>query len=457
MANNKLVIPENVKNIGIGKKYFIRTYGCQSNVRDTEAIAGVMEQMKYTKADSLYEADFIILNTCTIRDNADQKVFGEIGFIQKSRRENPNLILAVCGCMVQNPEVVKKLKNSKWNVNIVFGTNNIHELPLLIENSLFELYPSVNTNLNDDMIVENLPSVRHNQYKAFVNVMFGCSNFCTFCIVPFTRGKERSRSVDKILEEILKLKSEGYKEVTLLGQNVNNYGLDLRPKINFAFLLKQVAKTKIERVRFTTSNPWNFDYELIIIMSKYKNIMPYIHLPIQSGDNDILEKMNRSMIIEEYKAIIDDIKLKIENVSISTDLIVGFPNESKEAFQKTLDLYDYVQYDNAYTFIYSKRQGTLAASWKDSISDNEKKARLAILNKKVTKYSKQQNKKFEGKVVKVLVESISKNNNKVYSGYTPQMKLVNILNATKKDLGNIINVRIIAAKNFSLDGIKIIQ
>ena len=452
--NQKLEISENIKNIGVGKKFYIRTYGCQSNVRDSETISGVMRKLKYQNVDDPFLADFIILNTCSIRENAEKKVFGEIGYLQKIKQRKPDLILAVCGCMVQNPNIVKKIQKNSWNVNIIFGTNNIHKLPKLIEDYVFTSYPSVSTNINDDYIVEDLPSLRNNKYKAFINITFGCSNFCTFCIVPYTRGKERSRQPKEILNEINQLIKDGYSEITLLGQNVNNYGLDLEDMC-FTKLLKMVAKTKIKRIRFTTSNPWNFDFELINIIKNNKNVMPYLHLPIQSGDNEILDRMNRGQLIEEYCAIIKELRTKIKDVAISTDIIVGFPQEKDEAFQKTLDLYDFCKYDNAYTFIYSKRDNTPAAKWKDDVSLKTKKARLEKLNEMVRYYSKLNNKKWVDRETEVLVECETKNDKNKYMGYTPQQKLVNITGAKKTDLGKIIKVKIIEAKQFSLNGVKI--
>lgn len=446
-----LFIPENIKNIGKNKFFYIRTYGCQSNVRDSETISGIMETLKYTKTDNINDADFIILNTCAIRERAETKVFGELGLMQKLRKEKPNLTIAVCGCMMQEPHIVKKLQESYWNINIIFGTNSIHKLPSLIEENMYTQYLTIDTKLDKKLVAEDLPSIRNSKIKAFVNVMYGCSNFCTFCIVPFTRGKERSRKLNKIIEEVNLLKKQGYKEITLLGQNVNNYGLDLNPKLSFVELLTEVSKTGIERIRFTTSNPWNFNHDIIDVVQKNENIMPYFHLPIQSGNNEILDKMNRSMIIEEYKSLIDEIRNKVPNVAISTDIIVGFPNETEKEFQDTLSLYNYVKYDNAYTFIYSKRKNTPAANWNDNIDINTKKERLQRLNLLVKKYSKENNEKFVGKTLKVLVEGYSKNNKKRLFGYTENQKLVNF-DGDINLISKIVDVNIIEARRFNLEG-----
>ena len=450
-----LIIPPNIEKIGVNKLFYLRTYGCQSNVRDSETICGIMQKLYYSKTENIEKADFIILNTCAIRDNAEQKVFGEIGLIQKYRAEKPELIIAVCGCMMQEPHVVSKLKNSKWNVDIIFGTNNIHQLPSLIETYMFSSYTNVtDVYHNRNIIVENLPVQRQSKIKAFVHVMFGCSNFCTFCIVPYTRGKERSRELYTIIAEINNLIKEGYQEITLLGQNVNNYGLDLQPRLTFKTLLKSVAKTKIKRIRFITSNPWNFDQGIIDIVKNHPNIMPYFHLPIQSGNDSVLAQMNRSMIIPEYKAILDEIRHKIPNASISTDIIVGFPNESDAQFNDTISLYKYAKYDNAYTFIYSPRKNTLAAEWNDTIALSVKKARLQKLNILVKKYSKWRNEQLIGKTLHVLVEGFSKKNKKRYFGYSESWKLVNFDYSKSESItGQIVPILITGASNFNLSGV----
>ena len=448
-------IPENIKNIGKNKYAYIRTYGCQSNVRDSENIKGILKKLKYTITEKIEESDFIVLNTCAIREKAEEKVFGELGYLQMFKKLNPDLIIAVCGCMIQEPHIVKKIKKSNWNVDIMFGTNNIYKLPKLIESYMFTRTSLTSSNINDDFIVEELPNLRTSKIKAFVHIMFGCSNFCTFCIVPYTRGKERSRKMINILNEINNLKKQGYKEVTLLGQNVNNYGLDIKDSdISFKRLLVEVAKTKIERIRFVTSNPWNFDHSIIDIVKKFKNIMPYFHLPIQSGNNDVLKRMNRWMDIEEYKDLLIKIKKNILHSSISTDIIVGFPNETEEEFNDTIKLYNEFEFDNAYTFIYSKRKNTPAEKWDDNISSQTKKRRLFKLNKLVRHYAKINNKKYINKTVMILIEGKIKESNYFY-GYSEQQKLTYITNCTDKDTGYILPVKIDKVGEFIIYGKKI--
>ncbi len=444
-------IPTNLIGYGINKKFHIKTFGCQSNVRDTETMMGILEMIGYEHTDDIKEADLVLLNTCAIRDHAEQKVFADIGVLDKIKKTNPNFIFGMCGCMAQEEAVVNRILKSNFNIDFIFGTHNIHRLLNILEQVLFEKNLVVEVWSKEGDIIENLPTTRNNNIKAFVNVMYGCDKFCTYCIVPFTRGKIRSRSKQDILDEINELIRKGYKEVTLIGQNVNSYGIDLKGE-NYVFsnLLEDVAKTNIERVRFTTSNPWNFTKEIVDIMKKYKNIMPHIHLPIQSGDELILKKMNRPMKIQDYLDLINYIKENIPYCSITTDLIVGFPNETREQFERTLDLYNKIQFDNAFTFIYSKRDGTIAANLPDSTSMSDKKEWLLELNELVKKYAKSQNQKFVGLTLDVLVEGPSKKDQSVMSGYSPQWKVVNFKGEANP--GDIVKVKIITASRFTLNG-----
>ena len=351
---------------------------------------------------------------------------------------------------MQLPNEVEGIINNHKFVDIVIGTHNINELPKLIMELNNDQKIEVYSNSNE--VNENIKYSRDSKISAWINIQYGCDKFCTYCIVPFTRGRERSRKIENIIQEAKELKEEGYQEITLLGQNVNAYGKDLNLGYNFATLLEEVAKIGISRVRFVTSHPWNFTDEMIDIIAKYDNIMPYIHLPLQSGSDDILRKMNRRYNKEEYKILFTKIKEKIPNVSITTDIIVGFPNETEEDFQDTLDMVDYCKYDSAYTFIYSKREGTYAATLEDKISDEEKSKRLQILNKKVNAYALEANKKLIGKTVEVLIIDKSEKGEDKVCGYTDTMKLVNVIG--KEDLiGKIIKVEITDAKSFSLDGI----
>ena len=441
-----------LKPIYKGKKYFLRTYGCQMNVHDSEEIRYYLESLGYEKTDILEQADIVVLNTCAIRENAKDKVFGYLGRCKHLKQTKKDLIICLCGCLMQLPNEVEGIINNHKYIDIVIGTHNINELPKLIMKQNSKQMIEVYSNSNE--VNENIKYKRDSKISAWVNIQYGCDKFCTYCIVPFTRGRERSRKIENIIQEVKKLKEEGYKEITLLGQNVNAYGKDLDYGYNFATLLEEVAKIGIPRVRFVTSHPWNFTDEMIDIIAKYDNIMPYIHLPLQSGSDEILKRMNRRYNKEEYKELFDKIKIKIPNVSITTDIIVGFPNETEKDFQDTLDMVDYCKYDSAYTFIYSKREGTYAATLEDKVSDEEKSKRLQILNKKVNAYALEANQKLIGKVVEVLIIDKSEKGEDKVCGYTDTMKLVNVIG--KEDLiGKIIKVKITEAKSFSLDGIVI--
>ena len=430
--------------------FFVRTYGCQANVVDSQVIDNILIKMGFNKSLDIENADLIILNTCAIRENAELKVFGEIGWLVKKRKNNPNIRVGVCGCMVQQENVFDRLSKNQ-HVDFIFGTHNIDQLPEII----YESYINNNKILSVKHQAENkykiLPRTIEQKHKAFVTIMDGCDKFCTYCIVPYTRGQQISRSKEDIIDEIKHLMQNGLKEITLIGQNVNSYGLDFKDKTyHFKDLLEDIAKLNIPRIRFSTSNPWNLNKDLIDVMAKYDNIMPYIHLPIQSGDEEILKQMNRKMLIKDYIDLVDYLREKIPDISISTDLIVGFPNESSEAFRHTIDLYNRIKYDNAYTFIYSKREGTPAAKIIDHVTLTEKKKRLYELDELVRKYAKEANEKFVGKVLDVLVDGVSKNNAKRLTGYSPQWKVVNFTGDAK--IGDIVKVKINEASRFSLSG-----
>lgn len=439
------------KELGVNKTYFIKTYGCQANERDSETLAGILQSMSYQKSESIEEADVILLNTCSIRENANNKVFGEIGALKHVKTRNPDVIIGVCGCMTQEEVLVKRILKTYHQVDLIFGTHNIHRLPDLLTQAHFSKERTVEVFSKEGDIIENLPTKRFNKIKAWVNIMYGCDKFCTYCIVPFTRGKERSRLIEDIIEEVNQLKDQGYKEVTLLGQNVNAYGKDLQLEDGFAQLLEEVAKTGINRIRFTTSHPWNFTDKMIQAIANNENIMPYIHLPLQSGSNDVLRRMGRRYTIEEYMEVFNNIKKTIPNCAVSTDIIVGFPNETDEQFQQTLDVFNQCQYDNAYTFIYSPRSGTPAAVLEDEIDMETKKERLQQLNVLVKKYSLQNNLDYIDQVVEVLVEGPSKKDPNVFTGYTPQQKLVNFIGENIVE-GSLVKVKITSAKTWYLSG-----
>ena len=431
------------------KKYFLRTYGCQMNVHDSEQIKFILESLGYTETEKLEDADIVVLNTCAIRENAHDKVFGYLGRCKHLKESKKDLIVCLGGCMAQEEVVVNEIRNKYPYVDIVFGTHNIHELGSLIKNTLHK--QDIEVYSIEGKVYENILYKRDSNITAWVNIMYGCDKFCTYCIVPYTRGKQRSRRSKEIINEVNSLVNKGYSEVTLLGQNVNAYGKDLENELSFAGLLEEVAKTGIKRIRFVTSHPWDFTEEMIDVIAKYPNIMPYIHLPLQSGSNRILKLMGRRYTKEEYLKLFDQIKEKVPNVAVSTDIIVGFPGETKEDFQDTLDVVNYCQYDNAYTFIFSPRVGTPAAKMEDNTSLEEKEERLAKLNELVNKYSLEHNESLLNKVVPVLIEGVSsKDSSKLY-GYTDTMKLVNV-EGSKDLIGKIVNVLITDAKSFSLDG-----
>ena len=447
---DKYKVPSSVCHIGQGKTYSILTYGCQMNVHDSENIKGIMEDLGYNEEENYEKADVIILNTCAIRENAHNKVVGILGRIKKLKEDNPNIITIIGGCMPQEEGISNMLKDKyKW-VDIVLGTHNIYDIPTLLDNVAKEKKQNIEVYSIEGDIIENLPVKRDSNYKAWVNIQYGCDKFCSYCIVPYTRGKQRSRLPKDILKEINSLKEKGYKEVTLLGQNVNAYGKDLDINYTMSNLLEDTAKTGIDRIRFVTSHPWDFSSDMIDTIAKYDNIMPYIHLPIQSGSDNILKKMNRRYTIEEYKKLFYELKSKIKNVSITTDIIVGFPNETEEDFQKTLDIYNELKYDLAYTFIYSPREGTPASKMEDSVPLEEKEERLQRLNKIVNKYAKEANEKYLGKTVPVLLEGYSDKGGKLM-GYTDTMKLVNVA-ADPSLIGQIKNVLITDVKTWSMEG-----
>ena len=436
-----------------GKKYFLRTYGCQMNVHDSEQIKFILESLGYMETEKLEEADIVVLNTCAIRENAHDKVFGYLGRCKHLKESKKDLIVCLGGCMAQEEVVVNEIRNKYPYVDIVFGTHNIHELGSLIKNTLHK--QDIEVYSIEGKVYENILYKRDSNITAWVNIMYGCDKFCTYCIVPYTRGKQRSRRSKEIINEVKSLVNKGYSEVTLLGQNVNAYGKDLEEELSFAGLLEEVAKTGIKRIRFVTSHPWDFTDDMIDVIAKYDNIMPYIHLPLQSGSSRILKLMGRRYTKEEYLKLFDKMKVTIPNVAISTDIIVGFPGETDKDFQDTLDVVNYCKYDNAYTFIFSPRIGTPAAKMEDNTSLKVKEERLAKLNELVNKYSLEHNKELLNKEVLVLIEGISAKDSTRLYGYTDTMKLVNV-EGSKDLIGKIVKVLITDAKSFSLDG-KVIQ
>ncbi len=439
-----------IKPIFQNKKYFLRTYGCQMNVHDSEEIKYYLESLGFTSTNVLEESDIVVLNTCAIRENAKDKVFGYLGRCKHLKKIKKDLIIVLTGCLMQQPSEIEEISKNHSYIDIVVGTHNLNELPKLISNVKGK--QNIEVYSNSDKVFENIKYRRDSKISAWINIQLGCDKFCTYCIVPYTRGRERSRRMDSILEEVTSLKQQGYMEVTLLGQNVNAYGNDLGLGYDFATLLESVAKIGIPRIRFVTSHPWNFTDKMIEVIAKYPNIMPYVHLPIQSGSDAILKKMNRRYTVAEYKNLFNKIKATIPRVSITTDIIVGFPNESAKDFQDTLDIVNYCKFDGAFTFIFSPRMGTAAALMEDKISMKEKEERLHQLNELVNKYSLESNKKYIGEVVDVLITDLSDKGIDKVCGYTDTMKLVNVF-GSKDLIGQIVKVKITDAKSFSLDGV----
>ncbi|MBR4461781.1 MAG: tRNA (N6-isopentenyl adenosine(37)-C2)-methylthiotransferase MiaB [Erysipelotrichaceae bacterium] len=442
------------EGMGKGLYYYIITHGCQANQRDSETMAGILDALGYAATEDEKKADVILINTCAVRQGAEEKVFGEIGALKRLKTSNPDLIIGIGGCMCQEEETVRTLLDKYHQVDIIFGTHNISSLPKMLHDVYTTRQRKVEVFSKMGDIVEDMPVTRFMSHKAWVNIMYGCDKFCTYCIVPYTRGKERSRYKEDILLEVNQLIDQGYKEICLLGQNVNAYGKDLSNDYGFADLLNDVSATGIERIRFMTSHPWDFNDRMIEAIRNNRNIMPYIHLPIQSGSSKILKKMNRRYSKDDYFALFDKLKQELPGYAFTTDIIVGFPDETDEDFKDTLDAVDHCQYDNAYTFIYSKRKGTPAAEFPDATPMEVKEARLQELNKKVAYYANMNNQKFADQIVEVLVDGISKRNSNTYSGYTPENKLVNFT-GTDIRTGQIVKVKITEVLSFSLNGIAV--
>ena len=444
-------VPSEYLNSFSGKTYYLKTYGCQMNEHDSENIAAMIESLGFKRIDDYEDADLVLLNTCSIRENAHNKAFGMLGRLKHIKEtKNPSLIIGLCGCMAQEAGVVEEILKDYRFVNFVFGTHNLHELPSILTKAYETGSQTIEVYSKEGDLVEDMPVKRTNSYKAYVNIIYGCDKFCTYCIVPYTRGGQRSRKKEDILKEVRELVDDGYKEVTLLGQNVNAYGKDLYDDYGLGELLEDVSKTNIPRVRFMTSHPWDFTDRMIDVIAKYPNIMTSIHLPIQSGSSRILKLMGRRYTKEEYLELFDKIKSKIPGVMVSTDIIVGFPGEEEDDFKETLEIAKYCKYDNAFTFIFSKRENTPACKLKDNTSLSEKEERLQRLNEVVNHYFLENNKKLVGKTVEVLVEGISSKKN-MYYGYSDTNKLINFTGDDLK-IGDIVPVEIDSAKTWSLDG-----
>ena len=443
---------EELKVKGENKLFFIHTFGCQMNEEDSEKLSGMLKSIGYSKSTDIKDADIIIFNTCCVRENAENKVFGNLGELKHLKKKKPELIVAVCGCMMQQEGMADKILSKFPHVNIIFGTHNAYKFPEYLNRVKTEGVQVKEIFNKETEIIEGVPIDRESSVKAFVTIMYGCNNFCTYCVVPYVRGRERSRKSEDIIKEIEDLVAKGYKEVTLLGQNVNSYGKGLEEDIDFAKLLRRINEVQgLERVRFMTSHPKDLNKDVIYAIKECDKLCEQIHLPVQSGSNRILKKMNRHYTKESYLELVELIKKEIPGVSLTTDIIVGFPGETEEDFLDTLDLVQKVQYDSAFTFIYSRRNNTPADMMLNQVPDADKHHRFDRLVKAVNESVIMKNKEFEGKVTEVLVEGFSKNDETKFTGRTRNGKLVNFTGENIK-AGDLVNVKIVRAQPFSLVG-----
>lgn len=435
------------KELGRTLKACVNTFGCQMNARDSEKLVGILEQIGYEITEN-EDCDFVIFNTCTVRENANTRVYGRLGQLKNYKKKNPHMMIALCGCMMQEAHVVEKIKTTYRYVNLIFGTHNIFKFAELIYNSYHSDRIIIDIWKDTDQIVEDLPNERKFSFKTGINIMFGCNNFCTYCIVPYVRGRERSRNPKDIIREIERNVADGVKEVMLLGQNVNSYGKNLEEPVTFAELLSEVEKIEgLERIRFMTPHPKDLSDELIEVMSKSTKICHHIHLPLQSGSTELLKKMNRKYTKEQYLALVKKIKEKIPDVSLTTDIIVGFPGETEEDFNDTLDVVKQAEYDSAYTFIYSKRTGTPAAVMENQVPEDVVKQRFDRLLAEIQEISARLTAKHVGTVQKVLVESMNEQDDSLVTGRLANNLIVHFKGDASM-IGNIYDVKLLEAKGF---------
>lgn len=450
----KVYFAQKSKELGRPLTACIQTFGCQMNARDSEKITGILEKIGYQVVET-EEADFVIYNTCTVRENANLKVYGRLGHLQNKKRKNPHMMIALCGCMMQEQTVVEKIQKDYRFVDIIFGTHNIFKLAELIQARLESKSMIVDIWKEASEIVEDLPSERKYPFKAGVNIMYGCNNFCSYCIVPYVRGRERSREVADIIREIKELVADGVVEVMLLGQNVNSYGKTLEDKTTFAQLLQEIEKVEgLERIRFMTPHPKDLSEDVIDVMKDSTKICTHLHLPVQSGSTDILRKMNRKYTKEDYLSLVDRIKAKMPNISITTDIIVGFPGETEDDFQDTLDVIEKVRYVNTYHFIYSKRTGTPAAAMENQVPEDVVKDRFNRLMKVVGRIAAEENKKLVGTNQKVLVESIDGHEEGYVSGRLSNNFVVHFP-GDESLIGKIVEVSLDEGKGFYYIGSRV--
>lgn len=438
----------------MSKNYHIITYGCQMNEHDSENIAGMLEALDYSHTPNPEEADVVVMNTCSVREHADKRFFGMLGQFKKQKKNNPNFIICICGCMPQQPHIVEAIRKSFGWVDIVFGTQTIAEFPNLLMERIRTGKKQFSIIANNEEIPEEKESKREFKHKALVNITYGCNNFCTYCIVPYTRGREKSRSLRAVKQEIINLVNDGVKEVMLLGQNVNSFR-DADGN-NFAALIRALDEVEgLERIRFMTSHPKDLSDELIACFGDCKKICHNIHLPVQSGSDEVLRRMNRHYNRERYMEIVEKLRATCPDLSISTDIIVGFPGETEEDFQDTLSLVREVEYDSAFTFIYSPRVGTPAAKYDNQIPEDIKHDRFDRLVDEVNRCSAKKNSEYLGRIVDVMVDGASKNDAGAWSGRTDTFKLVNFTSEEPLTEGQMVSVRITETKTFSLDGEKV--
>ena len=408
----------------MSRTFHITTFGCQMNEHDSEVIDGLLTERGFSSVKERKDASIVIINTCSVRDNADKRFFGTLGQLKKRKESDPSFIVCVCGCMMQQQRVVDTIKAKYPWVDVIFGTNSIHHIPELIEKVAIEKEKVVDIIENTEEVVEGLPAKRLFDHKALVNIMFGCNNFCTYCIVPYTRGREKSRAPEAIVAEVKGLVADGVKEIMLLGQNVNSYDGN---GTSFAELLKMLNDVDgLERIRFMTSNPKDLSDELIEAFAVCDKLCRNLHLPIQSGSNRVLKRMNRKYTREDYLKLIEKLRKTVPNITLSTDIIVGFPGETNEDFEETLSIVKEVEYDSAFTFIYSIRKGTPAEKFEDQIEESEKHRRFDLLVNAVNEISEKKNKAYQDRVEKVLVDGVSKNDKSTLTGRTDGFKLVNV-------------------------------
>lgn len=421
--------------------------GCQMNARDSEKLVGILERIGYVETDT-EEADFVIYNTCTVRENANNKVYGRLGVLQNYKKKNPHMLIGLCGCMMQETVVVEKLKESYRFVDLIFGTHNIYKFAELIVTAMESDSMTIDIWKDTDQIVEDLPVERKYSFKSGVNIMFGCNNFCSYCIVPYVRGRERSREPKEIIREIEQLVADGVVEVMLLGQNVNSYGKNLKEPVTFAQLLEEVEKIEgLERIRFMTSHPKDLSDELIEVMGRSKKICKHLHLPLQSGSSRILKIMNRRYDKEHYLELVDKIRAAVPDIALTTDIIVGFPGETEEDFEETMDVVRKVRYDSAFTFIYSKRTGTPAASMEEQVPEDVIKARFDRLLKEVQKISAEKAGALTGQTLPVLIEEQNEQDASLVTGRLSNNSVVH-LPGTADMIGKILDVKLTECRGF---------